>query len=144
MRMWWLAVPALLVILAGCLGAAEGIDTSPALTVANQTELDVSLFVNGDFIADFPAQSGERVDADLPPLPWNVEAQSPSGRILTSMRVEYGGVRTETDAEGVVTHTTAFGRVDLSCGRLTIWAGDTPPSGPPPGPEAGVPGDCTR
>jgi len=112
------------------------------LTVANQTELAVSLFVDGDLVAEFPAQTGERVDADLPPLPWDVEARSPNGRVLTSMRVELGDVRTETDANGVRTHTAAFGRADLSCGRLTIWAGDVAPSGPAPGPNPGVPGDC--
>lgn len=142
MRLWQWAAPALLVLLAACLAPADGVDSSPALTVANQTELAVSLFANGDLIAEFPAQTGERVDADLPRLPWDVEARSPSGRVLTSMRVELGDVRTETDAEGVITRTTAFGRVDLSCGRLTIWAGDAALSGPPPGPDPGVPGDC--
>jgi len=142
MRLWQWAVPALLVLLAGCLAPAEGVDNSPTLTVANQTELAVSLFVNGDLIAEFSAQTGERVGADLPPLPWDVEARSPRGRVLASMRVDVGDVRTETDADGVITHTTAFGRVDLSCGRLTIWAGDAAPSGPAPGPDPGIPGDC--
>lgn len=102
----------------------------------------MSVFVNDDLIAEFPAQTGERVDADLPPLPWDVEARSPSGRVLTTMQVELGDIRTEIDADGVVSHTSAFGRVDLSCGRLTIWAGDVSPSGGPPGPNPGVPGDC--
>jgi hypothetical protein len=39
-------------------------------------------------------------------------------------------------------HTIPMGRVDLSCGRLTICAGDFAPSGPVPLPSTGSAGDC--
>lgn len=76
--------------------------------------------------------------AALPPLPWNVEARPPSGRVLTSMQVRPGDVQSADSA----VHTIPIGRVDLSCGRITIWAGDVSPSGPPPFPSPGSPGDC--
>jgi hypothetical protein len=46
---------------------------------------------------------------------------------------------TQTDR---TVHNIPMGRVDLSCGRLTIWAGDYPPSGPVYIKPAGSPGDC--
>jgi hypothetical protein len=68
------------------------------------------------------------------PLPWSVEARSPSGRLLISMTVRPGDV----DGEGTEQRGTG-GRVDLSCGRLDIWSGP-PMLGPAPG--DGMPGDC--
>jgi hypothetical protein len=52
------------------------------------------------------------------------------------------GQITTTILPDSVQRTGAMGRVDLSCGRLTIWAGDVMPSGPVPPPSPGTPGDC--
>lgn len=116
----------------------------PALGISNGTTLDVTLFVNGVRVGEYPAGGPPPVirSADLPSLPWTVEARSASGRVLTSMRVEPGQVGSTTGPDGRVVTSGVFGRVDLSCGRLTIWAGDSQPSGPAPPESPGQPGDC--
>ncbi len=133
-------------LLAGCTaGGASSADPSarPNLSVGNGTTLTVTLVVNGQPVGDFPGGGPQpTIDiAALPPLPWTVEARAPSGRVLTSMMVKPGDIRTTTVAGGVETSGT-MGRVDLSCGRLTIWAGDVIPSGPAPASPPGSPGDC--
>jgi hypothetical protein len=114
------------------------------LGVSNGTTLAVSLFVNGQFVNAFvPGQPAPPIDTSvLPPLPWRVEARSASGRLLTSMHIEPGQVGGTTQPGGFSEYTGTMGRVDLSCGRLTIWGGDMEPSGPAPPPNPGVPGDC--
>ena len=140
---WLMAV--LIFVLVAC--SAEPVST-PAervnLGISNGTAIAVTLSVNGQRIGEFAAQSGEpTIDVSrLPPLPWNVEARSPSGRLLTSMNVAPGQVQSTTGPGGVIEHSGALGRVDLSCGRLTIWAADVQPSGPAPPPSPGTPGDC--
>jgi hypothetical protein len=132
---------ALLVLLAACTtsgtpGPAAG---QAQLGISNGTTLAVTLVVNGQRVADYPAGSGATIElAALPPLPWDVMALTSSGRLLTSMEVA-------ADAAGMPQGTPGggtFGRVDLSCGRLTIWAGDSQPSGPAPPPSPGTSGDC--
>ncbi len=115
----------------------------PSLNVGNGTSLEVTLTVNGSPVGVFPAGGvGPTIDVSkLPPLPWQVGAQTSSGRLLTFMTVKEGdGIMTVQN--GVGTGNSPMGRVDLSCGRLTIWAGDHPPSGPVPPSPAGSPGDC--
>ena len=116
----------------------------PQLGISNGTTLAVTLTVNGEKVAESkPGGPQPRIDvAELPPLPWDVEARSPSGRLLTSMHVDPGQVEITTDAGGVTAASGPFGRVDLSCGRLTIWAGEIQPSGPAPIGLQGSPGDC--
>jgi hypothetical protein len=132
------------IVLAGCSGTASPA-TRPSLGVSNGTTLTVTLVVNGQRVADFPAGAPQpTIDmAALPPLPWEVEARSSSGRVLTSMNVQPGQVHTGRAPGGAVEHTGTMGRADLSCGRLTIWAGDVAPSGPAPPDSPGTPGDCT-
>jgi hypothetical protein len=115
----------------------------PPLNVANGTTLQVTLVVNGAPVATFGPGEGTPGDgfADpLPPLPWTVVATTSTGRVLATMTVKPGDVFATTHPDG----STEFGgsgqRVDLSCGRLDLWAGYQPPMGPAPGP--GVPGDC--
>jgi hypothetical protein len=139
-----IALVALMVLVAAC--GAVGASASherPELGISNGTTLAVSLIVNGKQLATVePGGSLSASDAArLPDLPWSVEARSPSGRVLTSMSVGVGAVSSTTDPEGVVHSSGAFGRVDLSCGSLRIWAG-FPPSGPIPASPAGSPGDC--
>ncbi|MEW5990298.1 MAG: hypothetical protein AB1736_02995 [Chloroflexota bacterium] len=133
---------ALAAVLSGACSSTEAPER-PSLGIANGTTLTVTLVVNGQPIGE--SRPGEEPSIDvssLPELPWVVEARSPNGRVLTSMRVEPGQVWTKVGPGGVVEHSGTFGRVDLSCGRLTIWAGDVIPSGPVPDPSAGSPGDC--
>jgi hypothetical protein len=117
----------------------------PVLGIANGTNLTVKLFVNGESVGESrPGVGLPPIDFNnLPALPWTVEARSPSGRVLTSMRVEPGVVAMSTDPAGNLGTSGTIGRVDLSCGRVTIWAGYFAPSGPPPPSPAGSPGDCT-
>ena len=119
------------------------------LGISNGTTLDVTLVVNGQRVADYPTDGSQLPaidDAALPPLPWDVEVRSPSGRVLTSMHVDVGQVSTTTDASGnIVGHTGRIGEADLSCGRLIVWAGDfTPTGGAPRSTQSppGTPGDC--
>src|SRR5262245_21513218 len=134
----------LLVLVVAC--AADGDPTDgdrPELGVSNGTTLTVTLRVNGVTVATIePGTPMPSIDpAGLPSLPWTVEARSPSGRVLTSMIVQPGSVASTTRPDGATESRGTFGRVDLSCGSLRIWAG-IPPSGPAPASPAGVPGDC--
>ena len=116
----------------------------PHLGIANGTTLIVLVFVNGAKVAESQpgSPSPEIPGAGLPSLPWTVEARTASGRLLTSMEVADGQVWTTTRPDGGQATSGVFGRVDLSCGRLTIWAGDVMPSGPAPLPNPGQPDDC--
>jgi hypothetical protein len=116
----------------------------PMLGISNGTPLAVALTVNGKEVgtATRGAPLAPIEFADLPPFPWTVEARSPSGRVLTTMEVKDGYVTAGTDPNGNLGTSGTMGRVDLSCGRITIWAGYSPPSGPPPPAVAGSPGDC--
>jgi len=141
MRLLLLSIAAAVAVFA-CSAAPPA--TPVDLGIANGTTLTVSLFVNGQLVGVSPpnAPSPTIYPNSLPPLPWMVEAKSATGRVLTSMIVEPGEVRTATGPDGQISHNGTFGRVDLSCGRLTIWAGDVVPSGPAPPASPGTPGDC--
>ena len=127
-----LAAP-LLVLVTACSPAPTG--TPHDLVVSNQTALAITLAVNGIVVRTIPAHGQDVVLVkDLPPQPWDVEARTPSDRVLSSMTVRPGDVwETSTQMKGDAV------RVDLSCGRLDMWSGP-PLLGPPPGP--GKPGDC--
>ncbi len=114
---------------------------SPGLSIANGTTLTVTLVVNGTMVGTFaPGVERDPIPAtDLPALPWNVEARSPSGRVLTSMTVRPGDVWQTSLPNGEGSARGDGARVDLSCGRLDIWSGP-PMLGPAPG--TGSPGDC--
>ena len=101
------AIGFLLVLLGGCgvtsPSAPAGISTtpsppsatpslSPSLHLTNGTTLTVTLVVNGQRVGDVPPGSPlPRIDVfDLPPVPWVVQARSPSGRVLVSMQVQPG------------------------------------------------------
>ena len=147
LKMRWV-VALLAVNLAACNASASLTSASPSATlqlgISNGTTLTVTLVVNGQRVADFPPGApAPAIDPSaLPALPWNVEARSPFGRVLASMHVEAGQVWSTTDPNGAVEHEGTIGRVDLSCGRLTIWAADFLPSGPAPAESPGTPGDC--
>lgn len=132
---------AVAVAVAGC-GLFPSLQSDrPVLGISNGTTLEVTLVVNGSVVAVLAPGEGTSMadEASLPDLPWFVEARSPTGRVLTSMQVLPGQVTSNTRPDGGGELHGVGGRVDLSCGRLDIWAGP-PMGGPPPGP--GVPGDC--
>jgi len=114
---------------------------SMSLAINNGTTLTVSLVVNGSLIASVDPATCLGCSADdavpaslLPPLPWQAEVRSPSGRVLVSLTVHEGDVvYSSSSSQGDAN------RVDLSCGRIDLWSGP-PLSGPPP--EPGSPGDC--
>jgi hypothetical protein len=114
---------------------------SMSLAINNGTTLTVSLVVNGSLIAKVdPAtclgcSEDDAVPASLlPPLPWQAEVRSPTGRVLVALSVHEGDVNYEASSS-----KGDANRVDLSCGRIDIWSGP-PLLGPLPGP--GTPGDC--
>jgi hypothetical protein len=125
-------------LLAGCAGLLPrptGDAETAGVSISNGTTLEVTLIINGTPVGRVAAGDGAEVPRnELPGLPWNVEARSPSGRLLVQMTVHQGDVDVEGDSQ-----SGTGGRVDLSCGRLDLWSGP-PMSGPAPGP--GVPGDC--
>lgn len=135
---------------AGAATAAPGI----SLFVDNGTTLAVALDVNGRRVGAFAPSSGSSVDPSaLPPPPWSVVASTASGRALATMDVSASVaaqveacdrmlLATPVPAGGIGPCPIPMGRVDLSCGRLTIYAGDSAPSGPMPPSPAGSPGDC--
>jgi len=110
------------------------------LHVMNGTALAVAVAVNGAALAVVPPRDGAQWPAaQLPALPWLVEARTVAGRLLTTMTVRPGDVWT-VDVPGKAAFGGSFARIDLSCGRLDLWAAMFQPSGPAPGP--GQLGDC--
>jgi hypothetical protein len=139
----WLVV--LVVIVSGCGPIAGSASPKPVtLGISNGTALTVGMFVNGQPLATFAPGSGtDKIDTStLPALPWDIQARSTSGRVLTSMNVTADQVQTTVISGGVTSKSGSYARVDLSCGTLRIWAGDITPSGPAPDPSAGHAGDC--
>jgi hypothetical protein len=105
--------------------------------VANGTTLRITIVVDGVAVADIGPGDGTQapIVADvLGPMPWHVEARTPSGRVLLTLTVNDGDV-----FYGQNTTRGDAARIDLSCGRLDVWVGP-PLIGPMPGP--GVAGDC--
>src|SRR5688572_11865973 len=105
------------------------------LVVSNQTNMPVTVVVNGTSVRTVQPDSQETVTVrDLPAQPWSVEARTSAGRVLSAMTVRPGDVWVRgNEMKGNAV------RVDLSCGRLDMWSGP-PLLGPPPG--SGTPGDC--
>jgi hypothetical protein len=117
------------------------------LSINNTTTLVVTLVVNGTAVGTFPPGTCRGCHGDdgipvneLPPLPWSVEARSPSGRLLVAMTVYAGSYFSTMSPDGRGSDRGVAARIDLSCGRLDIWAGP-PISGPIP-PPSFPPGDC--
>jgi hypothetical protein len=140
-RLLALVVAALLAtVVIGC-GATDAPALGPvpdaemSLTANNQSDRTLELYVNGGKIGDVAAKSQPTYKAqDLPPLPWTAELRLPTGRTLLALAVASGSVvRTANGSQ------SPGSRVDLSCGRIELFA-IYPLLGPAPGP--GRPGDC--
>ena len=137
-RMVVLLVLALSVVLAAC--TPRPTPKIPVLGVDNGTTLPVTIAVNGTIVDTVPPNSQRSLSPGaFPALPWNVQALSPRGRVLLELEVVAGAVSDTSDGNGGASLHGAADRVDLSCGRLDIYAGP-PLAGPMPGP--GTPGDC--
>jgi hypothetical protein len=123
-------------VLAACSATGTVPAASMSVSMSNGTTLQVTIAVNNIPVATVkPGDDANLPASQLPGLPWDVEARSPSGRVLVSMVVHDGDVvQTQNSQKGDAN------RVDLSCGRIDIWSGP-PLLGPAPGP--GSPGDCT-
>jgi hypothetical protein len=110
------------------------------LNVSNGTTLPVAITVNGaDIGVVRPGGELTVPSGILPPMPWTVEARTPSGRLLTTMTAHREDIHREDLGNGATSMSGAGARVDLSCGRLDLWVG-VRPMGPVPGP--GTQGDC--
>lgn len=117
----------LALVASGCAG--------DSLSYSNETTISIDLLVNGAKVATMaPGTDGNIPAIRLPAEPWAVQAQTSSGRVLSSMTVRPGDVVEASNYE----KGDAI-RVDLSCGRLDIWVGP-PLAGPAPQP--GKSGDC--
>jgi len=136
-----LAFAVLVLFVASCGGGADTpplgpvADADMSLTANNQSDRALELYVNESKIADIGATSQLTIQAkDLPPLPWDAQLRLPTGRTLLSLTITSGSVvRRENGVQSAGT------RVDLSCGRIELYA-VTPLGGPAPG--SGHPGDC--
>lgn len=110
-------------------------DADMSLTANNQSDRALELFVGGGKVADVPAKTQLTLQAkDLPPLPWAAELRLPTDRLLLSLTVTSKSVVRRAEGSQAVGN-----RVDLSCGRIELYA-VIPLGGPAPG--AGRPGDC--
>ena len=99
LRLWCAGIALVL----GACGASAPVDAvaRPPVGILNGTPFPVTLVIDGRPIADFDG-SGPRQSFDveaLPTLPWDVEARSPSGRVLSSLHVAPGDVTTATASD---------------------------------------------
>ena len=124
-------------LLTACVTGPQPLHT---LTVRNGTTLGVTITVNGQVVAAVaPGKDPPAIDfSALPPRPWTVEARTPSGRVLATMRVNPGDGVPGSGGAMTVVHAEA----QLSCGTLLILMGDSPPPGLPQEAPAFAPGDC--
>lgn len=123
-------------------GSATGSSVAPAdLKLNNGTPLSLHVFVDDELVRVVPPDAGEVTisRSELPPMPWSVELRTDRDRPLLSLPVDASDIWATTAPNGETTVHGAANRVELSCGRIDVWAGP-PLSGPAPGP--GEPGDC--
>ncbi len=106
------------------------------LSVSNQTSLFIRLRVNEVEMLIAPRGHRDPIPSEsLPDAPWRIQVLTESGRLLSSLDVNPGDiVTTANHAQGKAV------RVDLSCGRLDVWAG--PPLAGPAPPRSFPAGDC--
>jgi hypothetical protein len=119
------------------------VSDSPPLAVGNWTTLRIWVDVDGmDTAVLEPGQVIDPITPGmLPALPWIVTARTSTGRVLLTLTIrETDGWPSSPDPSGGSTVHGAAARVDLSCGRIDIWAG--PPLAGPGPPQSFPPGDC--
>ena len=136
------AAIAIAALVAACSAVIPG--ERPKITLRNGTELLIKLSVNEIAVGHFPP-GRPQPDVDesaLPPLPWDIEGRTVSGRLVLSLHVDPGQLHVERQPDGAIRASIGMARADLSCGTLWLWAGEITPGGPAPMPDAGKPGDC--
>lgn len=111
-------------VVAGC---ASSPPASPltSLGVANDTTLALTVLVNGQSVASLPPGGSEEGSANLPPRPWTVTAQAPSGRVLATMTVGPGPADPAGSGYGQNGMSAQF---PLTCGWIRMWTGNARPS----------------
>jgi hypothetical protein len=121
-RILWLATVA--TALAACAAGPGGPTNSPySVSVRNFTTIPIAIAVNGTVLEAVPAGTVEDpIKAPLPPRPWEVEARSPSGRVLATMTVGPNDSLSYNEGRA--------GMADLACGRVVIWTGNPMTGGP--------------
>jgi len=109
--------------------------SAPPVHVSNQTPLTLMVHINADEAAVSQPYSEMDVDPSTYAEPWHVTVTTGSGRQLIDLTYQASDVAyTENSAHGRAQ------RVDLSCGRLDVYAGP-PMLGPAP-PASFSPHDC--
>ena len=123
------------------LAACGVLPSSYDLHASNNTTLTLDLVVNERVVGTIePGRSLTLGRHDLPALPWDVDARTSTGRVLTSMAVAEGSVRDDRALDGTGGYSAPAGGVGLSCGTFSMYVGDMAPIGG--GPTVGQPGDC--
>ncbi len=98
--------------------------------VSNDTTMALAVSINDQRLGDVsPADTA----AEFTPtgslrFPWSIEVRSTSGTVLLSMIVQGQDVVSTTAPGGEWIQTQRFERVDTTCGRLMVWAGEVEPS----------------
>ncbi|HEY5488337.1 MAG TPA: hypothetical protein VIK00_00735, partial [Candidatus Limnocylindrales bacterium] len=108
---------------------------APVLHISNETALQLTVVINGRVAEKAGPNSESIVDPTSFSAPWHVTVTTASGRELVQLTYGASDVwYTSNSAHGVAQ------RVDLSCGRLDVYAGP-PLLGPGP-PSSFPPHDC--
>jgi hypothetical protein len=130
-------------VLAGCSSSAPVASAATDLQVQNSTTVMITIVVNdgpGVRVAPGVLASGF---ADLPALPWTVEARTESGATLATMFV--GGNEQDPLPVGVESGVAVIGSsaaFPLSCGSITMWVGTAPAADSAPIPDSSLVPDC--
>ncbi len=105
------------------------------LRVSNGTTLALSVFINGQALGTAPSDVVSGFDPTGYVSPWHVTITTESGRELVDMTYQASDISNSGSGSSGVAQ-----RVDLSCGRLDVYAGP-PLLGPAP-PSSFPPNDC--
>jgi hypothetical protein len=119
---------------------SEIVFDAPILNVSNGTTLNVSLLVNDVEVAIVDGGDSATFDpwtVDEPP--WTIVARTSRGRELLQFKATPDKIW-HSEGDYPLGASGVFGRAELSCGRLDVWAGARP-YGPAPGPDFPA-GDC--
>jgi len=110
-------------------------DSVPPVHISNETALTLKVVINGSEAATSLPYTESDVDPSAFQAPWHVSVTTSSGRQLVDLSYSASDIDTSGDSQHGVAQ-----RVDLSCGRLDVYAGP-PLLGPMP-PQSFPPHDC--